>query len=977
MGLLMGNRLHVAKTRHFRLAPMIKPKYYVSSSTGNDTNDGLTEQTAWASLTKLNSAVLQPGDYVALKRGDSFNGTLNVNYSGIVKKPIIYGAYGEGDKPKVYGSDVITGWTLHSGNIYKKVVAGPINQLFINEATAQIARYPKKNFADGFADITGVNSTTQFVSTEIASQGTDYYKNATIFFRSSEWSVHQSLITASTGQTLTLANAPSDGALAAGKGFFLVNKLEFLTEAGEWCFDGATNTVYAWMPNSDSPANYVIRGSVRDFGVNIENKNYVNILNLEILHSADSGIYINASDLVTVNACDITNPSRAGIQTYWNSDFTILTNNRISGANNYGIRTYTNSGVQIIDNHISEIGQLSNIGIHKASAIPGTAWGTGINSQNAPGTIEYNTIENVGYIGIHFAFGLYSVKWNKVDGVCQVIDDGGGIYTYNGTNYTNPGTAGSEVKFNIVMNVHGNIAGSIATAYAAYGIYLDNETHDVTVEDNLIMGATFGTYLHDGGNNIVNRNHYFDCGVGWLLVNQRAASTVTNNKFYLTNRQVIPALWGSSLQPQRFVYESNGASTINDNKYVSPYSEDRVFWNYTDFAAWKAATGQDGNSTYNGTDMPASYTERVIYNDTKTAKTFYLNNSTNVVDAFTGSTITGNFILQPFTWVTVQGLNVDCILDSHDSTAPVIETFTIPATSPTYLTPITSIVAASTTKYLLSENSTTPTLTDSRWTTTTPTNYRFTSNGVKNLYLWVRDAAGNISGAANASVNITSTIPIANAIHLWEFNESSGTNVADSIGTNHGTVVNGATVVAGKLGNARAYNGSTQYTTLTVPSLFNTGLTNDFSISVWVNWDQIRVNNRVFEICLTASDYVQFVVSDAGNSLLAYVKSAGVAYQVGDGAGEVIAGNWTHYVMTWKASTKTLKMYVNAVQKTTPYASSMSAGVAGRFWIGARTSTSQFMLGKTDQFIIFNKELALAEVAGINNLQQGLEFNNW
>ena len=70
-------------------------KYYVSSSSGNDANDGLSPETAWKTIYKVNETKFNPGDGVFFKRGDTFKfvGSLN-GVSGIT-----YSAYGSGAKP--------------------------------------------------------------------------------------------------------------------------------------------------------------------------------------------------------------------------------------------------------------------------------------------------------------------------------------------------------------------------------------------------------------------------------------------------------------------------------------------------------------------------------------------------------------------------------------------------------------------------------------------------------------------------------------------------------------------------------------------------------------------------------------------------------------------------------------------------------------------------------------------------------------
>jgi len=72
--------------------------YYVAND-GNDENDGLTPETAWKTTDKISVAELKAGDAVLLKRGDTFRGKIKTQ-SGVT-----YGAYGKGEKPRVYGWD--------------------------------------------------------------------------------------------------------------------------------------------------------------------------------------------------------------------------------------------------------------------------------------------------------------------------------------------------------------------------------------------------------------------------------------------------------------------------------------------------------------------------------------------------------------------------------------------------------------------------------------------------------------------------------------------------------------------------------------------------------------------------------------------------------------------------------------------------------------------------------------------------------
>ena len=68
--------------------------YYVSQIDGNDTNDGLSKSSAFATLFAINRLKLQPGDRVLLARGSVFEGQfLQIKDSGTKESPIEIGAY--------------------------------------------------------------------------------------------------------------------------------------------------------------------------------------------------------------------------------------------------------------------------------------------------------------------------------------------------------------------------------------------------------------------------------------------------------------------------------------------------------------------------------------------------------------------------------------------------------------------------------------------------------------------------------------------------------------------------------------------------------------------------------------------------------------------------------------------------------------------------------------------------------------------
>ncbi|MCD6346820.1 MAG: right-handed parallel beta-helix repeat-containing protein [Bacteroidales bacterium] len=79
--------------------------YYLDSSRGNDEANGISSNTPWKSLNKLNSVSLKPGDSVLFASGSFWSQTLIISESGLEDAPITYSSYGQGDKPHFSNPD--------------------------------------------------------------------------------------------------------------------------------------------------------------------------------------------------------------------------------------------------------------------------------------------------------------------------------------------------------------------------------------------------------------------------------------------------------------------------------------------------------------------------------------------------------------------------------------------------------------------------------------------------------------------------------------------------------------------------------------------------------------------------------------------------------------------------------------------------------------------------------------------------------
>ncbi len=607
--------------------------YYISNS-GNDSNLGTTPQQAWKTLQRVNNLVPKPGDSILFRRGDEWSGTVAVNMFGKQGTPIVYGAFGEGAKPKIYGSEKITGWTKHSGNIYKAAFNKEINQLFVDDKKMKVARFPNR----GYAKITSVKDSNIFISRELPS-GVDF-SGAVWFGRTGYYHTPVHKVVAAFSGSIVLDEAPKKD-LNEGEGFILMNKLAFLDEPGEWSYDSNSRTVYLWLPEGDSPDDYVVRGSVHEHGFYARNKHNIVVRDLEITQQAVSGIEITDCNNWSIVNNDILYPDAYGINSESDGDNLVVTGNNIVGVNHLAIQFRTNSS-RISDNKILKTGLFDNLGITGNGRF---YYGSALFIGGKNNEVSYNRIIDVNYNGVFFAGPANKIEYNFIENTCLVKGDGGGIYT------TQPGsnpTTGSVIRYNIVINSVGTREGYTSGVSFGEGIYIDESAHGVTVEHNTIYKTSnAGIKLHKTDANVIKHNTIMDARYAIQILKSSGSTParITHNIMYSTSNGCV-----DNYEPRQLLVRTSSANAVlEDNIYRNYYESKGIFRgeDYCSFDAWKAQTGYDRNSSYISSRLSTGEKEKLFYNDTKHIKTFELRDK--VYKDIFGNEISGSFSLQPFT----------------------------------------------------------------------------------------------------------------------------------------------------------------------------------------------------------------------------------------------------------------------------------------------------------------------------------------
>ncbi|WP_419470356.1 LamG-like jellyroll fold domain-containing protein [Candidatus Kuenenia sp.] len=273
------------------------------------------------------------------------------------------------------------------------------------------------------------------------------------------------------------------------------------------------------------------------------------------------------------------------------------------------------------------------------------------------------------------------------------------------------------------------------------------------------------------------------------------------------------------------------------------------------------------------------------------------------------------------------------------------------------------------TGYYLSTSSTTPAASATGWVSVTSTtsytedvSYTLSSgDGTKTVYVWYKDAAGNVSNTASDAILLdTATNTTGNLQALYAFEEGSGTVASDSSGNNNDGDISGAAWTTGKSGGALSFNGNA-YVVKTNPS---SGLkpSTEVAIAAWIKTSATDTNGA--EVASMGDSYALRVEEDGNIKFFYYNGSKWISTKtIGV---NVLNGTW-HHIVVQKTSTA-LQVYVDGVSK----ASSSSTGTitytkGNNLFIGRHGNgdTPYDFIGLIDETGIYNRALSDQEIQNL------------
>lgn len=682
----------------FHLSITVSATTYYVSATGNDSNSGLTEVLPWQSIDKVNSFTgFVAGDNILFKRGDTFYGKIIVSNSGSSGNPITYGNYGFGDNPVITGFVTVGSWTDLGFNVWQSNEVSTLsncNVVLINNINTAMGRTPNS----GYWTYTSPTSTS--ITSDSLNASLFNWTGAQAVIKKERYVIDRATITSASGSTVSFVN-PSSYNGHAGWGFFIQNDTRTLDQQNEWYYNGTDKQISVY--SVDAPTN--VKLATRDTLVYIVNKSYITFDGISFTGANGQAFYLGNASHLTIKNCsfDFNYNGIKGYQFGGSSTNMLIDSCTFDHTNNNAIELPSEfAGATITNNTIS------NTAIFEGLAASGQSrWGINVTGNNYP--IKYNTVRNVGYVGIGFNGSSILVDKNRVDSFCLITDDGGGLYTGNVQ-------TGMVISNNIVTNGIGNTDGTNSTTGAAYGIYCDDNSSGMSILNNSIADViNAGIFLHQAKDIIVRGNTTYNCRVG-LFINADDNSKYTTgieakkNTFVAktTGTMYTPqdqyCLWLASYHsdlPSFGVIDSNFyARPIDDNLTIvgTLYGVNDAKYS---LPMWRTFSGYDLHTSRSPTSISNVGQLFFAFNPNNYDSTLNLGSNTYVDvsnTSYTGNVVlpsysslalisTGTLTTPTITWATPSAITYGTALSSTqlNATASVAGTFSYNYSSGTVL----------------------------------------------------------------------------------------------------------------------------------------------------------------------------------------------------------------------------------------------------------------------------------------------------
>jgi len=556
--------------------------YYVSSMSGNDLNDGMSEGSSWQTINKINMFSFQDEDTILFKRGEIFRGAISLKKSPM---GITMGAYGTGDKPVITGSVQMTDWipTKRAGldeKVYETDVSAlPLSfngifHLFVNGELMTIARYPNVDSPNqtNWFKVGARNGKKGFTDINLAAYGKpdDYWKGATLRLRDNNSTY---TVTKVTGYIAQLGKISADrlNNQLPEWGYFLDGKLDELDNPGEWYYDAEAKKIYFYPRSNAIPSTLLIEGATYHVGISIKSGQHnTTIENLTFRHFTQNGLSINASENVTVQNCHFEHNVQ-GLTTL-DSPGLLVTKNTFNNQLHSAIELQGSPDFDLQESMVLE-NIITNTALYPVYGvrIDGVYQGVGISVFGKGYTVRENTIENSSHAGIMVkGDGYHVIENNMVRHAMLLLNDDGAIVL---------GSDGNQVRGNFLIGSIGNVdesngckevSDTPCLQHPAYGMGINTSAR---LKNNVIEGNTvannrsYGIRLNASTNTIVRHNVVYNNARHQIIVENTMGPSRNN----VIENNLIFALTKTQRGLALTTLTDHG--TFDHNFYCNPFSK--------------------------------------------------------------------------------------------------------------------------------------------------------------------------------------------------------------------------------------------------------------------------------------------------------------------------------------------------------------------------------------------------------------------
>jgi hypothetical protein len=526
---------------------------YIDAQRGSDSQPGTFDR-PWRTLGPLQalSARLPAGHGIFLRCDGVWRAALSLTAQQLSDGAVVagYGPECSARRATLTGADVFAGNWQKVGAVWtRQLPAGTpkISQLFIDGQAQRIAQWPNAGFAAANAGLLQAGETTPrplvaLQPADTTSLADKDLLGATVQIRSHAWLIETRRALALRSGQIELDRAP-DWPARAGRTYLLQDQLWMLDQPGEFFHDTVTQRLHLIAPAALAAADLntlLVEGTVRPTALSITGRRATSVTGLALLAAADTGLNILDAPETKVDGIEASDNAVNGLKLTHSVRLpaavpgSLITGSRFVGNGRYGIDAVGAVRTLVLGNHVADTGAGPQ---HQAGVIAGIANGAG-------GRTEGNRVENSAYIGIHFSSQDASqVLRNHVEGFCLRLTDCGGIYTWTGQ--ANGALAGGAV-------VAGN---RVITAPKAprpvpkvqtdiiVGIYIDDHSHGVAVQDNLVAHAPMGVFVHNASRTrVIGNRIWLPSQTGlWASMDDASGDSMLDNSF--TDNTVVPALY--------------------------------------------------------------------------------------------------------------------------------------------------------------------------------------------------------------------------------------------------------------------------------------------------------------------------------------------------------------------------------------------------------------------------------------------------